>query len=630
MHTQRTDAVDFPRTRSASGRPPFRRSNWSALALVVISTLASAQPSATPSLPGLRLGVGADNVDGLRADVRLPMPLNDTQAWVLDGWVGESGALGARASFHWLAPKEGATASGMVRKAFVGLDQNRQRDRKLTLGLGGESPTWFWGAYVSGAWGDDRTLAQTPFSSTELVTGTETVPGLAQPVPFEQTVTRQGTRTLTERAFDTGVGLRLGRHVDDRAIKLTTGLDIQQGEGSVRQASWMVAAEKAFGNTPHSLELRAELVRRSGTGGVAQVDDQHRVMATYRYQFGHQPRRSAVAPASVPAPVAVVQARAETPPPAPPQPPAPVLRRQTVVKHLSLQASTLFRFNSADLSEQGRQALAEVATELRATPANRADGAIQVTGHTCDIGSTAFNQRLSERRARAVQVHLAQISGLPASVFVVQGLGESSPAHPNVAATRALNRRVELSFHGQALVEVDVLAPPAAPPAAPVAPVVAAAPAEPPAPPSAPPLPPVAPSWVDRAMASPVDHLQRVDTYRLQRVNETLSFGPKQHPPVAQADTVEANNSGLQGFPVPTVINVLGNDVEVDGENVTLTSVSAPANGVVTIDGNQVVYTPAPGFFGTDTFNYVITDASGRTSNGQVVVNVVAFAPVVD
>ena len=88
-------------------------------------------------------------------------------------------------------------------------------------------------------------------------------------------------------------------------------------------------------------------------------------------------------------------------------------------------------------------------------------------------------------------------------------------------------------------------------------------------------------------------------------------------PPVARDDstsTVE-NNS--------VTINILANDVDPDGDALTVTSTTQPAHGSVTNNGDgTVTYAPAHGFFGTDGFNYTISDGNGHTSTAHVTIYV--------
>lgn len=71
---------------------------------------------------------------------------------------------------------------------------------------------------------------------------------------------------------------------------------------------------------------------------------------------------------------------------------------------------------------------------------------IVVAGHTDSVGSTQYNQALSERRANSVAQYLLSRDVVPARIETV-GFGESTPIADNsTEAGRSLNRRVELSL----------------------------------------------------------------------------------------------------------------------------------------------------------------------------------------
>jgi len=84
--------------------------------------------------------------------------------------------------------------------------------------------------------------------------------------------------------------------------------------------------------------------------------------------------------------------------------------------------------------------------QVGAVLAKYQDDKIIVIGHTDNVGNDAYNQTLSENRAKAVKVQLIT-SGVPAENITVEGMGESSPAASNdTAEGRAQNRRVELKI----------------------------------------------------------------------------------------------------------------------------------------------------------------------------------------
>ena len=71
-------------------------------------------------------------------------------------------------------------------------------------------------------------------------------------------------------------------------------------------------------------------------------------------------------------------------------------------------------------------------------------------------------------------------------------------------------------------------------------------------------------------------------------------------------------------------IPVLFNDVDVDGDELTLLSVENPLNGVTSINvGKSITYTPNPGVVNDlEIFDYTISDSSGETSTGTIVVEI--------
>ncbi|MEQ1763062.1 MAG: tandem-95 repeat protein, partial [Pyrinomonadaceae bacterium] len=71
-----------------------------------------------------------------------------------------------------------------------------------------------------------------------------------------------------------------------------------------------------------------------------------------------------------------------------------------------------------------------------------------------------------------------------------------------------------------------------------------------------------------------------------------------------------------------TVINVLANDTDGNGDTLTVTAVTQPANGSVTFTAGNVSFTPSPNFSGTTTFTYTISDGNGGTDTATVTVTV--------
>lgn len=90
---------------------------------------------------------------------------------------------------------------------------------------------------------------------------------------------------------------------------------------------------------------------------------------------------------------------------------------------ITLQAETLFAFDKYDLKPEGKTVLDEQVSKIK----EHTDiELILVTGHTDRIGTDAYNQKLSERRANAVKDYLAS-QGVDASRLKAVGKGKSEP-----------------------------------------------------------------------------------------------------------------------------------------------------------------------------------------------------------
>ncbi len=138
----------------------------------------------------------------------------------------------------------------------------------------------------------------------------------------------------------------------------------------------------------------------------------------------------------VPAPVAAPPAPAPVPVPVPvPAPaPAPVMQKEVITLGL------LFDFDKAVIKDEFIPVLEKAKMILNEDPA----AAFTISGHTCNIGTDAYNQKLSERRAAAVKGWLVD-NGIAAQRLDAAGYGESAPKYDNnTQEGRKLNRRVEI------------------------------------------------------------------------------------------------------------------------------------------------------------------------------------------
>jgi OOP family OmpA-OmpF porin len=147
----------------------------------------------------------------------------------------------------------------------------------------------------------------------------------------------------------------------------------------------------------------------------------------------------AAAPAPAPAPMAApapAPAPAATPPAPAPQPPA--------ATKVTYAADAFFDFDKAVLKPEGKAKLDDLVGKIQGINLE----VIIAVGHTDSVGTDAYNQKLSVRRAEAVKAYLVS-KGIEKNRVYTEGKGEKQPVADNKTAEgRAKNRRVEIEVVG--------------------------------------------------------------------------------------------------------------------------------------------------------------------------------------
>jgi outer membrane protein OmpA-like peptidoglycan-associated protein len=101
-----------------------------------------------------------------------------------------------------------------------------------------------------------------------------------------------------------------------------------------------------------------------------------------------------------------------------------------------------FNSGSAVLLDESEPMLKQVAEVVKASP----EAQLTIEGHTDNVGSAEYNQKLSEQRAAAVRDALVNHYGVPAARLSAKGYGLTRPVETNATVQgRARNRRVELA-----------------------------------------------------------------------------------------------------------------------------------------------------------------------------------------
>ena len=141
------------------------------------------------------------------------------------------------------------------------------------------------------------------------------------------------------------------------------------------------------------------------------------------------------APKAAPAPAAAPPAAAPAPAPAP----APVAAQK-----VTYAADAFFDFDKSVLKPEGRAKLDDLVGKIKGINLE----VIIAVGHTDSVGSAAYNQKLSVRRAESVKAYLVS-KGIERNRIYTEGKGKTQPIASNKTAEgRAKNRRVEIEVVG--------------------------------------------------------------------------------------------------------------------------------------------------------------------------------------
>lgn len=154
------------------------------------------------------------------------------------------------------------------------------------------------------------------------------------------------------------------------------------------------------------------------------------------------------AAAPAPAPAAAPAARPAAPAPAPaaaaPAPARPASPPPAVAEKVTYAADAFFDFDKAVLKAEGKAKLDDLVGKIKGINLE----VIIAVGHTDSVGSDAYNQKLSVKRAEAVKAYLVT-KGIEKNRVYTEGKGEKQPVADNKTAEgRAKNRRVEIEVVG--------------------------------------------------------------------------------------------------------------------------------------------------------------------------------------
>jgi OOP family OmpA-OmpF porin len=156
-----------------------------------------------------------------------------------------------------------------------------------------------------------------------------------------------------------------------------------------------------------------------------------------------EPPKPEPKPAPPPAPKPAPPPEPKPAPKPEPEKPAPE-KPKPVAEKVTFAADVLFDFDKAVVKPEGKSKLDDIANKVRGVNLE----VVIAIGHADSIGSDAYNQRLSVRRAESVKAYLVS-KGIEPNRVYTEGKGEKQPVADNKTSDgRAKNRRVEIEVIG--------------------------------------------------------------------------------------------------------------------------------------------------------------------------------------
>ncbi|MGL5004921.1 MAG: OmpA family protein, partial [Casimicrobium sp.] len=450
-----------------------------------------------------RVGLGWDSELDARGEIFQVFQSSDTSATLGELWLAKRSG-GVKLAHNWA--NGGKTA---VNKAFAAFDVTDRDHRKFTLGGGQEYRSWFWNTYVSKGASGDQLLVDATSSRTGFTLGNDAGGDFRQDFGVSQNA------KLFTRAFDWGVGARVGHFYSGPLLRLTAGIDYEWGKarslricnnaanvpgaaaqppsctsesglgGKPTQLTGSILLEKFFEGSGFSVALSGEALRRKGQ----LVDDRSdtRGVLMLRYEFGAP--KSNFRPSKLTKTVTTTERVPDpnwTPPPAPAPvaaaavatpPAAPQFRTETKTSRFDTNDAqeTYFDLGSAKLKPAAMKELDALVARINAQQPY-VELRVRIVGHTCPTGSDRNNFPLSQKRADAVRDYLVS-KGVPANVITTDAKAGKAPKYPEVKGQSFRNRRADTDViivkEKSEQVQVPVAAAPvaqAATPATPAAP----------------------------------------------------------------------------------------------------------------------------------------------------------------
>ncbi|HEX5121880.1 MAG TPA: Ig-like domain-containing protein [Rhodanobacteraceae bacterium] len=575
-------------------------------------------PSVTnPSVPFSYVGNDASVSLGLNEDGHSEGQLmgvfarNNERAAVGQLWWDQSGAGGLQGDFNWLWGMDALYARAhpdevTVARLSFALDQNGDHDRKATVGFGIERRAFSVEAYlasgISGARRSDSSLA----NALQTINGTDDIGA------YTQVITTTTESVFDRKPYGTEIGFQASHFFEATSTRLHGGFGYQDGSGGARANTVSLGVDTPLGTRGWALSGLAEHVQKSGSLDQDQSDD--RIAVYLRYEFGAHGSFVPTDQLEDPAWISRSLAR-----PSSAHPRNVESYRQRRTENVTTTRSPKNYTNHFPIAQNDSASVTDGSSVTLPVLQNDSDpdgdalaiSAVTQPAHglaTIAGTSIVYTPGVNFTGTDAFRYTIGDGKGGVASANVtitVSGAPNRPPqAVPDNAST-TFGQRVTINVlandtdpDGNALTITGVTQPAGGSVAINGTTLVFTP----------------APGFSGTARFTYTIDDGHGGTSSAA-VTVFVAAQPNR-PPVA------ANDAATTPFATPVTIAVLANDSDPDGNPLSISTVTAPAHGTATISGTSIVYTPAAGYSGPDTFNYTISDGRGGSATASVAVTV--------
>ncbi|MGA9335447.1 MAG: Ig-like domain-containing protein [Rudaea sp.] len=557
-----------------------------------------------------RVSIGIDRDGNTQGELMGVFARNDARAVIAQLWWDHGGAGGFQTDYNWLlgvTPEQARDHPDAitVAKLSFGMNQDTARNRQAALAFAIERKRFFLDAYVAAKASSAHDAGALTSTAQTEQNGTDAAGN------YIQTITETTTIQLQSQPYNYSVGLHGGHFSDALGARFNAGVDYDSGNQGAHETRASFGIDKYVGTRGWSVSGIAEHAEQ--TDPISGSHGDNRWWLMLRYEFGGS---GAFVKSNQVGDTAWIMRALGSPVVAAPHSLRTYVSRGRVTTRMTPGAKQYTSHrpvaqndSSSVVENSTNNAIAVLANDSDAdgnpisitAVTQPAHGSAQIVGRQISYtpipnyaGDDRFTYTISDNKGLSAT----------ASVSVTVLAGALPIAHADAATTDY-----------DTPVTIDVLANDTDPNGYALSLVSVTNPAH----------------GTVQIIGNAIVYTPQTDFYGMDAFSYTASdsHGGTSSAVVSvtvrQSGTpVAADDRAATGYNTPITIAVLANDSDPNSLPLAITSVTAPAHGGARTSGSAIIYTPQPGFYGTDTFSYTVSDGRGGMASATVTVSVSA------